>query len=145
MNPPFMYLRAGPTLCSDSISTMHRWLKHCDAEHVTCEKNRKSNGMIQSLPTRLICILPEKIRLVETKYLSQAETQATRYMALSHCWGPPTEIQYKTTSHNLQARLCTIKLNEMPRNFKDAILVGQSLGLEYIWIDSICSMFFYLT
>lgn len=29
-------------------------------------------------------------------------------------------------------------MSELPRNFRDAIIVTRVLGLRYLWIDSIC-------
>lgn len=61
------------------------------------------------------------------------------YMTLSHCWGeqdgprPP-----KLTNANLDSMRNRIPIEALPRTFKDAIQVARSLGVSYLWIDSLC-------
>ncbi|KAF8865643.1 HET-domain-containing protein, partial [Acephala macrosclerotiorum] len=45
---------------------------------------------------------------------------------------------YKTTTGNLQARLNELVPEKLPQNLEGAIVVTQSIGDDYIWIDSIC-------
>lgn len=140
--PPLLHLRSGPMLSSDSKIMMHKWLTDCGKKHNTCIKKRKdSQKKNRFLPTRIISIKQGQARLVETEQFTRGKRKATRYIALSHCWGPPTGIEYKTTSQNLGARLYNIEVSELPQNIQDAFLVSQSLGLKYIWIDSMCSMY----
>ena len=65
-----------------------------------------------------------------------------KYTALSHRWGeyPPKkeDPRFCTTDDNLSARLNGFSLSELPKTFKDAILVTRELGIEYLWIDSLC-------
>ena len=60
-------------------------------------------------------------------------------MTLSHCWGerdgprPP-----QLTNANVDSMRNRIPFEGLPRTFKDAIQVARSLGVSYIWIDSLC-------
>jgi hypothetical protein len=45
---------------------------------------------------------------------------------------------WKTTSTNVESQIRNINFATLPKNFKDAIQFTRSLGVEYIWIDSIC-------
>src|SRR5690348_6325601 len=43
-----------------------------------------------------------------------------------------------TTLSNIQAMERAISVEELPQTFRDAVRVTQMLGLDYIWIDSLC-------
>lgn len=58
------------------------------------------------------------------------------YVALSHCWGP--EPPLKTTSKNRRQMERDLSWSFLPKTFQDAILVTLHLGMQYIWIDSLC-------
>jgi len=59
------------------------------------------------------------------------------YTALSHRWGADDH-KYRTTRANFEARCKEIKFNELPLTFQNAIDVTRKLGVQYLWIDSIC-------
>lgn len=58
------------------------------------------------------------------------------YATLSHCWGKPDFLQLR--SHNEHLFRNSIPYHELPKTFKDALEFVRSLGLEYVWIDSLC-------
>jgi hypothetical protein len=60
------------------------------------------------------------------------------YIALSHCWGPPSHRPLMTTQLSLPVHLSGIAWDSLPRTYQDVIKVTQRLGFEYIWIDSLC-------
>ena len=43
-----------------------------------------------------------------------------------------------TYRRNFEDRCVEIDISTLPRNFQDAILVTRKLGIQYIWIDSLC-------
>ncbi|KDN67572.1 putative heterokaryon incompatibility protein [Colletotrichum sublineola] len=63
----------------------------------------------------------------------------SRYVALSHCWGQLQEHErfclYQKNHSQLEAR---IDFDRLPKTFRDAITVTRGLGIEYIWIDTLC-------
>ena len=65
-----------------------------------------------------------------------------KYIALSHCWGqdPPTKNnpQFCTTDNNITARLEGFSFPKLPKTFRDAVQVTRELGIQYLWIDSLC-------
>jgi hypothetical protein len=114
-----------------------RWIKSCE-KHPFCQKARPHPDP-SFRPTRLIKVTdPTNARLVET---SEEETSA--YLALSHCWGKP-DATGKTTFVVLDSRetmdawTASIPVEDLAKNFQDAIRITFGLGLEYLWIDSIC-------
>lgn len=58
------------------------------------------------------------------------------YAALSHCWGLAQIIQ--TSGLSLQSRIRDIPWNSLSKTFQDAVTVTRLLGLQYLWIDSLC-------
>lgn len=59
-----------------------------------------------------------------------------RYVALSHCWGRGQNIC--TTQATLESHKRGIDIQSLPQTFKDAIAIVRSLGVRYLWIDSLC-------
>lgn len=91
------------------------------------------------LPTRLIevgCESSPNVRLVSgTSHLDRG----TKYIALSHMWGPNHQETLKTRRANVQGRKeWVISLSQLPRTFLDAVKVTRSLGHQFLWIDSLC-------
>ena len=59
------------------------------------------------------------------------------YMALSHRWGEGDE-QFRTDKSNFETRCKEINFHELPKTFQDAVTVTRKLGVEYLWIDTLC-------
>ncbi|PMD17228.1 HET-domain-containing protein, partial [Hyaloscypha hepaticicola] len=57
-------------------------------------------------------------------------------MTLSHCWG--TKKFLTLTTNNLENSRQRISLEDLTRVFQDAIHVTRFMGIDYIWIDSLC-------
>ncbi|KAH7009334.1 heterokaryon incompatibility protein-domain-containing protein [Macrophomina phaseolina] len=111
---------------------MHGWIQECERNHPVCRLTAKPFK-----PTRLIDVGTQDAPEVK---LETEGIPGLRYVALSHCWGPPDPERpiLKTESSTITEREKGIPLNIMPKNFRDAILVTRRLGLQYLWIDSLC-------
>lgn len=59
-----------------------------------------------------------------------------KYIALSHCWGGQVSLQLK--SHTIDNFKKGILFSHFPKTFQDAITICRALGVDYLWIDSIC-------
>lgn len=112
------------------------WLRECMLNHDSCNA---VNTPKEWAPNRLIDVgsrspFPDKIKLKQTK----GWQTPIRYAALSHCWGavqPRTLLQ-----SNLHALMDGILLVDLPKSFQDAIYTTRKLGIQYLWIDSLCIM-----
>ncbi|KAK3380843.1 heterokaryon incompatibility protein-domain-containing protein, partial [Podospora didyma] len=62
--------------------------------------------------------------------------QVGHYIALSHRWGG--KLSLKTTKCTLSRRFNGFCIDNLSRTFRDAVCVAKALGIEYIWIDSLC-------
>ncbi|GAW23367.1 hypothetical protein ANO14919_129250 [Xylariales sp. No.14919] len=115
---------------------LKEWIKVCDTTHSSCcrpdhEANNGSSGF--SMPTRLLK-LGDPIRLVES-----VDIELSPYVALSHCWGKLPEAERLCTFKNNITQLTQcIEFNVLPQTFRDAIQVTRGIGIEYLWIDSLC-------
>ncbi|KAK4151593.1 heterokaryon incompatibility protein-domain-containing protein [Chaetomidium leptoderma] len=73
---------------------------------------------------------PSEIRL------EVADGRIGRYTCLSHCWGGAQPL--KTTKDNSEDHLVSIPWDTIPKTFQEAIKLNWHLGIQYIWIDSLC-------
>jgi len=61
----------------------------------------------------------------------------SNYAALSHRWNAGSKV-CETTIANYPARLQYIGFDSLTKTFQDAIIVARQLGIQYLWIDSLC-------
>lgn len=117
-----------PDDCSGSDRTLQlvkSWTENCANYHDRCFTSR-----FGWLPTRLLDIRQESLRLV------MSENSSGRYTTLNHCWG---EAQFtQLTKSNVDRLMQGFSLTSLPKTFRDAISVTRSLGIDFIWIDSLC-------
>jgi hypothetical protein len=85
------------------------------------------------LPKRLINIgsSTESLRLITPN-----EDTAYKYALLSYCWGG--DQAGKTLRSNLPLYQTSIPTHNLSASIRDAIAVTRILGLEYLWVDSLC-------
>jgi hypothetical protein len=106
------------------------------------------------LPSRLI-VLDQHPRLVD---LVKPEWE---YAALSYSWGLEKMSQvvddhpgeersieksrkklldtyYLTTWESLPAKRQKLEIDKLPKTLRDAIIITQKLGVQYLWVDSVC-------
>lgn len=121
----------------DQICTLVRnRLYDCITTHAECRQIYTS-GAEPRLPTRVLYVknvtsYHHSVRLVETYGATAA------YCALSHCWGPIDRQPIRTLKGNIKDHCLGIPLTALPRTFREAVILTQSLGIDYLWIDSLC-------
>lgn len=88
------------------------------------------------LPTRLLDVRAlSHIRLCDGEDIR--ETGVNKYATLSHCWG--SSRSFLTTKESLSSMKRGFDVShQMPKTFRDAIVVAHELGVPYLWIDSLC-------
>jgi hypothetical protein len=115
------------------------WLAHCTRHDHACARDNEPSSWV---PTRLLDLgkLTGKCqpKLIDT---TNAETfhgpeEFSKYASLSHCWG---KYQPLRLVHANYAQLKEgVALEQLPKTFVDAIHITRSLGVRYLWIDSLC-------
>ncbi|ESU07548.1 hypothetical protein FGSG_02152 [Fusarium graminearum PH-1] len=93
-----------------------------------------SLGETKRLPTRVIAV--NGIGDGQVHLLKTTPTHNGRWVALSHQWGSGE--QFRTLTTNLQEHIAGIELANLPRTFRDAVILTRAIGCQYLWIDSIC-------
>jgi hypothetical protein len=116
----------------NAFKLIKHWNDDCSANHASC----KTAQLLAEvwLPTRVIDV--GTLEGKEEPFLYVSNSQTSRYIALSHCWG--TKPMLKTTIETLQARLSRIPISSLPRTLRDAVVICRKLGVRYLWIDSLC-------
>lgn len=112
----------GPMLAS--------WITECDRTHKDCTAKEAR------LPHRVLDVGSKTGPRISLHISSGEPEEDGRYVALSYCWGkshPP-----KTTQENLAQRRQDICFDTLPRSFQDAVMVTRNIGIQYLWIDSLC-------
>lgn len=123
-----------PATWSSSMVTARKWLHQCLEGHKRCRATQWSES--SNTPTRLLQIGQPSAEEICLLLYPQREGIKIQYATLSHCWG--TSYSLKLTSTSLQRLLKGIPISELGQTFQDAIFTAQSLGIQFIWIDSLC-------
>lgn len=107
-------------------SLTQRYLEECTARHPRCPYH------IPPLPTRVLDVGSHETE----PYLYISKGERARYATLSHCWGGRSPIT--TTTETIEQYQREVKFDGLPKTFKDAVIISRSLGIQYLWIDSLC-------
>lgn len=113
------------------FNLLREWLRDCNETHsdhgIACNAENE-------LPTRVLDVgdaeNPARLHLFRTK------GQRGKYFALSHCWGQSPLI--RTMKDTIDAHYKAIKFDDLPKTFQDAVVVTRELGIQFLWIDSLC-------
>jgi hypothetical protein len=113
------------------------WLVNCRDGHQRCSKTPEAENWKDRsgpLPTRVL-----NVGVGNTVKLLASGEHTGHYVALSHCWGPP-ELPNRlvTNKLNLQSHSTEILLEKLPKTYRDAVLITRGIGIQYLWIDSLC-------
>ncbi|ROW10439.1 hypothetical protein VMCG_01821 [Cytospora schulzeri] len=106
-----------------------KWLDDCDRNHPQCKPSR-----LPCLPTRLIYVGTQALPVLKLYETQPGEN--LKYFALSHPWGSPPH--FCTFNTNIQEHKQAIEFNKLPRTFQHAVIATRGLGVQYLWIDSLC-------
>jgi hypothetical protein len=58
------------------------------------------------------------------------------YACLSHCWGGLSMLRTTTATYKIYQN--SIPWDSLSMTFKDVIHLTRRVGLQYLWIDSLC-------
>lgn len=121
------------------FNVLRGWLEDCN-KHAECSLNRPASSRS---PTRVIDVGQvgsHKVHLCKTATWETRQREVLKYVALSHPWGAAeTNDHFCTTSSNIQERVERgILVDDLPDTFKHAVTVTRELGVQYLWIDSLC-------
>ena len=120
-----------------SLHQIRKWLDNCLQNHPSCSAENESESWV---PTRLIEIKPGVSDGTPiTRLCLNPNLLGQKYMTLSHCWGPnPAMVGLITTIDNIRRLEESIPWDKLSKTFQDAIILTLKLGINYLWIDSLC-------
>ncbi|KAH7068366.1 heterokaryon incompatibility protein-domain-containing protein [Paraphoma chrysanthemicola] len=121
----------GDTGDDGAFGFLARQYKICQETHVKCQKATNS----PYLPSRVIDVGIDgdsQVALRTSKELDASHP----YLTLSHCWGGSQPL--KLTVDTVSRLKCGIMIADLPKTFREAVLVTRKLGFRYLWIDSLC-------
>ncbi|OTA97108.1 hypothetical protein M434DRAFT_27179 [Hypoxylon sp. CO27-5] len=116
----------GNTYSEQTFWSIESWVQDCLSEHEKCSIPFQSSYF----PKRVLDVRNDHIVLRE-------ELNETRYACLSHCWGP-SQSPIKTLTTTIDDFRKEIPWSALSKTFQDAVDICRRLGIDYIWIDSIC-------
>jgi len=96
------------------------------------------------MPFRLVDIRGQpgrygRLRLDSLRMDSSLHRKDRRYAVLSHRWASTDlNVQSRLNKANLKRWQTHLSCKSLPKRFQEAILIARGLGLQYIWIDSLC-------
>jgi hypothetical protein len=124
---------SGYTGSDQAFRTAYKWLEECVKGHSSlCPPLVTSQGPPQ-LPFRVLDVSPsdsQSVRLLET------EGKVGYWACLSHCWGGKQPLI--TTKETLSDHKKNVPWDTLPKTFQDAVVVARAMGIQYLWIDSLC-------
>lgn len=117
-----------------SFNLIRKWIDACLSGHSFCETLTLRSSVVSKMPHRVLRV--EHKDGFYTVALHEDPPASAKYVALSHCWG--TKQPLTTTKETLASHKDSIPWESLPKTFQHAILITTVLGVEYIWIDSLC-------
>lgn len=113
---------------AQALQQLLEWDMECKENHECCQTAR-------AVPRYLVDVgqseSEDSVKLVQLG----AENPA-KYTALSYISDGSSGIQWKP--HDSEVEESSLSTTDLPRMFRDAILVTRRLNVRYIWIDSLC-------
>lgn len=116
-------------LSFNAIFLWKKWLSECRSSHFNCSSIKK-----HYLPSRVIDVGPSDGSIAPRLHESAGEVG--EWATLSHCWGK--YVPKMLTSASFDDLIQSIPITTLSKNFQDAIKVTRFLGIQYLWIDSLC-------
>ncbi|KAK0733766.1 heterokaryon incompatibility protein-domain-containing protein, partial [Lasiosphaeria miniovina] len=117
---------------SRSLEWSKNEIEMCCQSHINCGPPSKL-----FTPTRLIDVRPQNAAGDVVLRDGSSVPQGSRYCALSYCWGK-LKPACLTTNSTLPDRQAGIPWSSLPQTFQDAVKWSRSMGIDYLWIDSVC-------
>ncbi|ROT38581.1 HET-domain-containing protein, partial [Sodiomyces alkalinus F11] len=122
---------------------MRHWLSYCVDNDPFC--SRQTSDV---LPRRLLSLgakYSTRVFLIETRDINNSVRKQgeknLQYACLSYRWGVSNEEILRTTADNIEAHMDKdrgIVLQQLPQTIIDTVRVCRELGIEYLWVDSLC-------
>lgn len=130
------------------MKLLRLWLQDCDKNHRGCDVRMHA----ESMPTRLLDVGRKRstvVKLVDQKTILDEHVEFPKFMALSHPWGDLNDHRHfcalpdgdESGLHGVfesDFMAFGVSDSDLPQTFRDAVVITRKLGIQYLWIDSLC-------
>ncbi len=115
------------------------WIKWCRENHPDCRNlidgSEAADHEEPLLPSRML-YLDGEVGAIRPRLVCTGRDLRGRYTALSHRWGDVQPLTTQTAT--IEERKAGIPWQLLPKTFQDAATATKSIGVDYLWIDSLC-------
>lgn len=124
-------------LSPDTVEAIRGWMARCGDsagdEHKACSIAERDFA-----PARLVKLEEDAagVRLSLVCGPCSSSCDSVEYAALSYCWGGSQEKQLTLANRAIYEK--EIPWYSLPKALQDAATATLSLGLHYLWVDSLC-------
>ncbi|KAI1362450.1 HET-domain-containing protein [Xylaria arbuscula] len=123
-------------------------IEYCQLEHSACNSSREGHESKEfistsSIPSRLLKLSPDGDENLHVQIIGRDmrhpinthDVSHRGFAILSYCWGgsQPVQLTRKTITST-----SSYPAANLPKTLADAVWFTYKLGLEYLWIDSLC-------
>lgn len=121
--------RKASTSVQDKLASLDVWMRMCQAQHPSCQPS------IVPAPKRLIEVGSREVPSLRLVKYDDYDAPQPRYSTLSYVLGKSKAC---TTRSNVESHERSIVWENLPLTHQNAITITRSLGIPYLWIDSLC-------
>lgn len=114
------------------LQWVRRWINKCEVDHGEACRRADVDSSQKSETIRFIDVKRKCIATLQDVYLSEC-----RYVALSYVWGGPQRERLELSNIETLAQPGSLN-RQLPQTIEDAILLTESLGITYLWVDALC-------
>jgi hypothetical protein len=126
---PILPNPGGPT----HTRILAEWIQSCNEKHQCYPTDNAF------LPTRVLDVGHSGADTIRLFCDTENHTIPGKFVALSHQWGSFTQHKkFCTYKNNYDTFQHGIRVTELPKTFRDAVVITRNLGVQYLWIDSLC-------
>jgi hypothetical protein len=109
-----------------TLQIIREWIDQCDNDHSSCTLNYTT-----ALPKKVLQLSSHSV------YVRENLDSRAPYACLSHCWGRKGP-DLRLTSETMKDLKEGVLISRLPKTFRDAVHVCQSLQISFLWIDALC-------
>jgi hypothetical protein len=125
---------AGDSGSDEAFRRLEGWMRECLGGHEICNRGSTSESDMESEgPKRLIDTGP--LVAEPAPKLVDCPGGNVKYCALCYCWGREAEENFITTRESYQIRRDGIRFDELPKTFRDAVVISRRVGCRYLWVS----------
>lgn len=123
------------TNSATSFDQISAWIRECSLHHKHCHPARIPTEKNQG-SARFLAVGETNSPDINLCPTSTLDLTTTTYMTLSHCWGKL--VPHRLLQENVSQFLGGIRMSNLPKTFRKVVEATRRLGIEFIWIDSLC-------